>query len=193
MWSRGDAVAVREIWHGRVWKGRPWTVVQDEPDLLVLWLPAGSRTMVPGKPVLPVGDWDLVERRFGMSESHPGTSALRVTRPGAAHSILLFFSTEFYAWYVNLERPLTRSPVGFDLTDLFLDVYIERDRPPRWLDEDELQQALAMGLLSTEEAASARAEGERVLAEWPFPTGWEDFRPDPRWELPELPAGWDVV
>jgi hypothetical protein len=44
-----------------------------------------------------------------------------------------------------------------------------------------------------DDAASARAEGERVLAAWPFPTGWEDFRPDPRWELPQLPAGWDVV
>jgi hypothetical protein len=194
MWSSGDSVAVREIWDGRVWKARPWTVVQDEPDLLVLWLPAGSRTKVPeGKPVLPVGDWKLTEGRFGMSESYPGTSALRVTRPGASHSILLFFRHEFYAWYVNLERPLTRSPVGFDLTDLFLDVYVERDRPPRWLDEDELEQALAAGLLSRDEAAAARAEGERVLAEWPFPTGWEDFRPDPRWELPELPAGWDVV
>ena len=78
MWSRGDSVAVREIWHGRVWKARPWIVVQDEPDLLVLWLPAGSRTMVPkGKPVLPLGDWALEEGRFGMSDAHPGTSALR--------------------------------------------------------------------------------------------------------------------
>jgi predicted RNA-binding protein associated with RNAse of E/G family len=128
-----------------------------------------------------------------MSEAYPGTSALRLARPGASHSILLFFRVEFYAWYVNLERPLMRSPVGFDLSDLFLDVYIERDRPARWLDEDELEQALAAGLLTPEDAAAARAEGERVLAEWPFPTGWEDFRPDPRWEPPQLPAGWDVV
>ena len=194
MWSKSDAVAVREIWHGQVWKARPWTVVQDEPDLLVLWLPAGSRTMVPkGKPVLPLGDWALEEARFGVSEAYPGTSALRLTRPGASHSILLFFGAEFYAWYVNLEWPLTRSPVGFDLSDLFLDVYIEADRPPRWLDEDELEQALAAGLLTLEDAAAARAEGERVLAEWPFPTGWEDWRPDPSWPVPELPEGWDVV
>ena len=30
-------------------------------------------------------------------------------------------------------------------------------------------------------------------AEWPFPTGWEDWRPDPAWPVPQLPAGWDVV
>ena len=194
MSSSGDVVALREIWHGRVWKARPWIVVQSDPELLVLWLPTGSRTMVPvGKPVLPVGDWKLTEGRFGVSDAYPGTSALRLTRPGAFHSILLFFGAEFYAWYVNLERPLTRSRVGFDLTDLFVDIFIEPSRDPRWLDEEELEQALEAGLLTDDDAAAARTEGERVLADWPFPTGWEDFRPDPRWELPELQAGWDVV
>ena len=37
-----------------------------------------------------------------------------------------------------------------------------------------------------------RAEGESVLARAPWPTGWEKWRPDPAWELPELPDGWDV-
>jgi Protein of unknown function (DUF402) len=94
---------------------------------------------------------------------------------------------------VNLEGPLARSPVGFDLDDLFLDLLIEPDGSYRWLDEDELDAALAAGLISTREAGEARAEGERVLSAWPFPTGWEDFRPDPRWKPPRLPAGWDVV
>ena len=104
-----------------------------------------------------------------------------------------FVYSAFERWYVNLERPLVRSAVGFDLDDLFLDLLVEPDRSHRWLDEDELEQALEAGLLTTEDAAAARAEGERVLAEWPFPTGWENFRPESRWELPELPAGWDVV
>ena len=33
----------------------------------------------------------------------------------------------------------------------------------------------------------------RIVEEWPFPTGWEDWRPDPGWEPPTLPAGWDTV
>ena len=187
MWSSGDVLALREIWHGQVWKARPWIVVEDTPELLVLWIPRGARTVLPTSK-LPTGSWGNRPSKFR-------TNALRLTRPGASHSILLFFSEDcaFERWYVNLERPLGRGAVGFDLDDLFLDLLVEPDRSHRWLDEDELEQALEAGLLTTEDAAAARAEGERVLAEWPFPTGWENFRPDPRWELPELPAGWDVV
>jgi len=57
------------------------------------------------------------------------------------------------------------------LEDLFLDLLIEPDGSHRWLEEDELEQALAAGLLTEEDAGAAREEGERVLAEWPFPTG----------------------
>ena len=39
--------------------------------------------------------------------------------------------------------------------------------------------------------ANPRGRRER-LARAPWPTGWEKWRPDPAWELPELPDGWDV-
>ena len=61
------------------------------------------------------------------------------------------------------------------------------------LDEDELEEGLETGVLTAEDAAAARADAERLVAEWPFPTGWEDWRPDPGWEPPSLPAGWDTV
>jgi uncharacterized protein len=187
-WNSGDVVALREVWHSRVWKARPWIVVEDSPELLVLWIPRGARTMVPrGRPVIPSGEWEHEEGRFG-------TSALRVTRRSAAHSLLHFFGEEgFERWYVNLERPLERTAVGFDLGDLFLDLLVERDGTHSWLDEEELGAALEAGLLTTADAADARREGEAVLAEWPFPTGWEDWRPDPTWPLPALPPGWNRV
>ena len=37
--------------------------------------------------------------------------------------------------------------------------------------------AVRYGHHTAADAAAFRAEGERVLAEWPFPTGWEDWRP----------------
>ena len=48
------------------------------------------------------------------------------------------------------------------------------------------------GRFTLGDVAAIRAEGERVLAEWPFPTGWEDWRPDPSWPVPELSAAWRV-
>jgi len=189
MWSSGDVVVLRETWHGRIWKARPWVVVEDEPERLVLWIPRGSRTRVPeAASAVPVGDCGLAEGMFG-------TRALRVTTPGESHSILHFFddSGRFERWYVNLEPPLVRSAVGFDLIDLFLDLLVERDGSHRWLDEDELEQALTAGLLTASDAAAARAEGEAVLARNPFPTGWESWQPDPHWPTPELPEGWDRI
>ena len=43
------------------------------------------------------------------------------------------------------------------------------------------------------DAAAVRDEAARVLAAPPWPTGWEDWRPDPAWPLPALLPGWDVV
>ena len=43
---------------------------------------------------------------------------------------------------------------------------------------------------TSEDVAVIRAEGERVLAEWPFPTGWEDWQPDPSWAAPTFPQDW---
>ena len=58
-------------------------------------------------------------------------------------------------------------------------------------DEEEFAEAVAKGAY---DEASVRVEGERVLCERPWPTGWEDWSPPPAWsETPQLVAGWDVV
>lgn len=48
------------------------------------------------------------------------------------------------------------------------------------------------GQFSPEQAEAFRAEGERVIAEWPFPTGWEEWRPEDSWPVPSLPDGWET-
>jgi hypothetical protein len=52
------------------------------------------------------------------------------------------------------------------------------------------------GLFSAEQAREFRAAGESAIERieaWsaPFNEGWEDWRPDPDWPLPQVPAGWD--
>ena len=123
-----------------------------------------------------------------------GNDSLRIAIPGAAHSVLLWWvEGELQGWYVNLETPLRRTSIGFDYLDQKLDLVVRTDGSWRWKDEHELAEAVELGILDRDEAAAVRAEGERVLAAWPFPTGWEEWRPDPEWEAPRLPAGWDRV
>ena len=96
---------------------------------------------------------------------------------------------------MNFERPTRpRTPVGFDYVDCALDLVVYPDGRHELLDEDELEEALERGVL-TRGRRCRRVCGRRKACrgEWPFPTGWEDWRPDPGWEPPSLPAGWDKV
>jgi hypothetical protein len=90
---------------------------------------------------------------------------------------------------------MERTPLGFDYEDLVLDVWVGRNGSWQWLDEDELEEVVAAGLIGEAEAAAIRASGEEVIAQLDvlLPTGWEDWRPDPGWEPPSLPAGWDTL
>ena len=174
----------------------PHVLVEETPELAVLYVAPGTRGRRPVRAF--IGDpgqlrtmrWDHVEHVW------TGTHALRLLRPGAAHCVYLFWAGAdwaFQGWYVNLQEPYARSRLGFDTRDHALDIVVEPDGTWRWKDEDDLELATRFGMFTPAEAAAIRADGERVLAEWPFPTGWEEWRPDPSWPLPALPAGWDAV
>ena len=192
MWSSGEVVVLREIWRGRVWKARPWIVVHDKPDQLALWIPNGSPTKIPPGSGIPRDDLVLEDGTFT-------TDTLRLTVPGAWHSVLLFWrQATFEGWYVNLEHPLTRTQVGFDYLDRELDIHIRPDRTWEYLDEDEFDEARRLGVIDDADAGRVHEEAERVLgavARWdpPFCDGWESWQPRPEWTIPLLPEGWDVV
>jgi hypothetical protein len=193
-WRQGETILVRHVHHGRVVQASPVRVVADSPDLVATWIAPGTPIVYPNGQdtdgrLLPLARWVIEHRPWF------GSGALDLTPPGRAHAIRLLRDDggSFRGWYVNLQMPLRRRPDGFDTRDLQLDLVVEPAGSVTWKDEDHLEQAVELGLLSADDARLARGEAERVLAEWPFPTGWEDWRPDPGWELPELPAGWDVV
>jgi hypothetical protein len=78
----------------------------------------GARhTKIPPGSGIPRDEWTLEGGTF----LH---DALRLTTPGAAHSMLLVWDDgRFECWYINLERPLERAPVGFDYLDQELDIH----------------------------------------------------------------------
>jgi len=199
MWDAGDVVVLREIWRGRIFEARPAIVVLDRAGLRAFYIPPGAilKSPVDGSGTilrLPHGQWSLADRRRGP------THWLSFAWPDVAHAALLRWDEEgtFLGWYVNLQTPLAPTGVGFDFTDHFLDLLVNPNGRWSWKDEDELAEALALGLISRAQAEEVRAEGERAIEriearEEPFDDSWIGWRPDPSWATPMLPEGWDTL
>ncbi len=188
-----ESLLLRHVMCGRIVMALPSVVVERSPERLVTWIDAGTPIAYPlgrvdGR-LLPFDEWTVDLRSWF------GPGRLEVTPVAQRHSIRLIRADDgsFLGWYVNLQAPLAESRLGFDTTDWQLDLWIEPAGDIHWKDEDDLEQAVELGILTSKDAEHAREEAHRVLGEWPFPTGWEDWRPDPAWTTPALPDGWDVV
>ena len=189
-WKAGDRVVWRETWQGRPYIGLPVRIVEDGLERVALYVAEGTPFgFVPSAWPWGIHPWQTKGRWHGKG-------VLVVHHWGEAHAVWLFWTGDerrFDGWYVNLQEPFRRGERSIETQDHELDLVIEADGRWRWKDEEDLERWVERGRFTAEEAAEIRAEGERVLAEWPFPTGWEDWRPDPGWEAPSLPAGWDVM
>ena len=84
---------------------------------------------------------------------------LLMTKRSAAarHSVWLFWGRDgaFSHWYINFERPMVPTPLGWDYQDDKLDLIVRSDGSVHWKDEDELAEAGARGLV---DEAAVRAE-----------------------------------
>ncbi len=195
----GDHILLRETWRGRVWTARPVIVVEDSPQAICLFIAKGSTWKRPfdatGMPKrIPSGDW-MLESEFWIIDS------LRISVPGERFSILPFRHQQgdLRFWYLNIETPLTRTPFGFEYMDQTLDIVVSTDFTEwRWKDEEELAQAVALGLYTADEADDIRSSGERSLAAFlarkpPFDRDWEAWSAPPHWDVPVLPTDWDII
>ena len=192
----GQTIICRQIWQDRVFEERPEIVVQDSPELLALYLHPNT---IIRQPVSRTGEkatyLDRLNFTWALAEvPWIPLRRLRLSIPGSFYSVLLFWNEDnsLRVWYINLEEPLHRTPLGFDYIDLFLDIIAEPDLSSwRWDDEDELREAVDRGLVSKQTSDMLYSEGRKVI-EWiqsgnsPF-NEWETWRPDPSWQLPVLP------
>lgn len=204
----GETVVLQEVWRDQVWAARPMRVVQDERDLVALWFPRGTRWMAPIDD--PGREWNgdrgerlaecAVRGEWLYRELEWDVDTLSLMRPGAWHALWVSWlpGGEHWGWYVNLQRPFRRSRLGFETMDLALDLIIDPDGSWRWKDEDELEIFVARGVFERDLPARLRAEALGVveIAEHgggPFGEPWPEWRPDPGWQLPELPPGWNRI
>jgi hypothetical protein len=190
-----ESLLLRHVAHGRAVAAFPSTVVERTNTTLAACIAPATPIMYPrgrdaGGTLIPFEEWE-VERRAWV-----GPPGFELTTFGRRHSIrhMRHKDGSFRGWYVNLQAPLTETRLGYDTTDWQLDLWIPADSSvAQWKDEADLARALELGIMTADEGRFAREEAERVIDEWPFPTGWEDWQPDPEWPLPPLTEDWDVV
>jgi hypothetical protein len=194
MWQPGEAIIRREVWRGEPYGAWGGHVVLDEDDLLVLYMPTGS-------PLEFSCDFFGGPHPWGRQRRWYGHGVLQLQRPGEMHSVWVFWDgpeRELAAWYVNIQEPFRRTPIGFDTQDLELDIVVERDGTWTVKDDEQLPQWVERGRYTEAQVAAIRAEGARVIAEleagrrW-WSDDWATWEPDPDWPAPTLPEGWADV
>ena len=199
-WNTGEQILVREWLQDKLWAGLPFTVVADTPELIALYISPGTPLVAPRtRPTIKdmlEGRWTLVDHKW------IGEGSLWLSVPGASYSVQIYWNEgrdTLDRWKINLEEPLRRTRFGFDYKDWLLDILISPDKSEwRWKDEDEITEAVEIGLMSPERAREFYAEGERGLKrlladEAPFDKNWASWHPDEAWSTPKFPEEWDVL
>lgn len=119
----GDVIVLRYITtDGRIEMCWPCRVVQDGPDILAIYIAAGSLYKAGPKKAA------AEKRRMHKSKVPPGEyvwrrETLRLMLPGRRHSVFLFWDDvggrrTFSYYFVNMEEPFRRTAAGIDTQDL---------------------------------------------------------------------------
>ena len=196
-WHPGEVIVRREISWGRPVLAVPVRVVEDADDLLAVYLPDAAplsyQLDVPWP--TPTGNHPWWPRPTW--ESH---GCLMLQRPGEAYAIWHFWdgpNRTFSCWYVNLQEPFRRTPIGIDTQDLELDIVILPDGSWTFKDEDKLDAHVLTGRFTRREMDDALALGARLGemidagATWWDPA-WAHWTADPSWGVvAPVPAGWE--
>ena len=203
----GTPIAVRGHTMGGIRTAKAVVVVEDTPEAISYWWPAGSvhtatlAMLADRDKMLPhtmaelrSGDWELTTVPWER------TDVLATTVPGSWAVVWHMWehdTGEFICWYVDLKRPHVRTSVGFDTYDLDLDIVVMPDRSWDWKDEDEFAVRHGAGLITDVEVNAVRGAGESMIplieaALPPFDGSLIEWRPDPSWPTPRLPEDWDA-
>ena len=199
-WSAGENATLRGV-GGKVFWAYPTIVVQDSPDLIVLYMPAG----VLGKDTdhRPAPQELFSPEKINIVDCQwERTDVLFLIVPGEAFSTYIMWKTgtrNLECWYVNLQEPIQRTSIGFDTMDNMLDIVISPDMSEwKWKDDDEFAEAQKVGFYSSNKAHEVWAEGERAVKlitseRRSMYEKWATWQASPKWSIPKLSPLWDKV
>ncbi len=209
--QNGENCVLRGIVNHQVWLAQSVTVVKDEPQEAILLLLPGAQCM------FPEGYWywrrsqgpgrmtrwqEARSEHIRLREFTWHTNRLLIfLEPEKYYACILFWeqaSDRFDSYYFNFQLPYRRSPCGFDTLDLDLDLVVDPQFNWEWKDEDEYQEGIRQGGIQEEWVQGIQRSIPEVLERieqrrYPLDGSWLTWRPDPRWPLPRLPEGWQVV
>ncbi|WP_307783136.1 DUF402 domain-containing protein [Streptomyces sp. MBT53] len=206
-----DETAVRrDVFRRKVWSAHALRVVEDTPEALVLGCGPGAELAVTTSWIEWLRTGDASARRRALPSLADGnwqlgqwtwrdTAHLQWVPPDTWFSVNAFYDVtgdhHLTHWYVNFQRPTRRTPIGFDTFDLLLDLVVAPDLS-RWEWKDEDDHGRRLGVVSEGEHRAVAAAREEALAliragGGPFAVdrGLPNWRSDPHWPAPALPAG----
>jgi hypothetical protein len=128
-----------------------------------------------------------------------GNRVLILNDEGEPFSIWLIWddkSNELQCWYINLEDPWRRTPVGYDSRDRILDIVVSPDLAEwEWKDEDDFRYRLNEAGARPSAAEAVRSDGLRAVQRLRDSREdyerWRYWKPDPSWAVPTVVEGWD--
>jgi hypothetical protein len=183
----GERIVIREVLNDKVWTVRPVTVQEDSDTQIVTWLAPGASIDYPvgvkhGRTCISMwlsGEWDLYPKEF-----HP-PGVLRIAPRDAPYEVFApMIDGGVQWWYVNFQRPLRRTTLGFDTMDEMLDLVVSPDcREWQRKDADEMELAVDMGFLSRSDAQRIErnchaVEKSLARGDVPWDRTWATWRPD---------------
>ena len=205
-WNSGDTIVIRGIFNDHVCHAQSVIVVQDTPEEIALALLPGAECVdlegyLKGKKN-GKRRWDFKDKPFKLEKYIWHTNRLLLLiEPKKYYSTIYFWqddSNEFLCYYINFQSPFQRSHSGFDTLDLELDIIINPDYSWKIKDLDDYQKGIECGTILhewTQEIEVAKDEVFDRIANrhYPLNNSWSNWKPDPNWSAPKLPANWDKI
>lgn len=189
---------------------RPLTVVEDVSRHLALYTHPNApyrSSVIRNRYSMPVSEridiyLGTIAPKVGQFEERVSGEyhVLTLTRPNSWHSVRLFWTVDwiFKMWYVNFQAPIGRTPRGILVRDCALDIIVGSDMTWSWKDKDEFKELISRGFFTDRQILSIEDEADRIVKAIednasPFSDGWEKWRPNLSWPVPEVPGDWYVL
>jgi len=207
-WNPGDQIVLRGMYNQQPWHVQSVIVVKDSPEEVALLLLPGAECAAPGGYIHqkhgPDGEWDrwqeMLNQPWKLEKYTWHTNRfLILLKPEAFYATVFIWqhaTNEFRCYYINFQLPFKCSHCGLDTFDLELDLVIEPDYNWQWKDVEEYQRGIEAGILRADWVQGIENAQKDVFAKleqrtYPLDGRWLDWKPDPTWTAPKLPAGWD--